>query len=32
MKEIIYNKDNIEQSSIDETVIRLKAIIINNKN
>lgn len=32
MKEIIYNKDNIEQSSIDETVIRLKAIIFNNKN
>ena len=31
MKEIIYNKDNIKESSIDETVIRLKAIIINNK-
>lgn len=31
MQEIIYNNDNLKDNEIDETVIRLKAIIINNK-
>ena len=32
MKKIIYNKDNLKDELIDETVIRLKAVIINNQN
>lgn len=31
MKEIIYNKDNLKDNELDETVIRIKAVIINNK-
>ena len=32
MKEIIYNKENLTEKDIDETVIRVKALIVNSKN
>lgn len=32
MKEIIYNKNNLDSNDIQEIVIRVKAAIINNKN
>lgn len=32
MKEIIYNHDNLKETDIDETVIRVKALIINSNN
>lgn len=32
MKEIIYNHDNLKENDIDETVIRVKALLINSKN
>lgn len=32
MKEIIYNKEKLTEKDIDETVIRVKALIINSKN
>ena len=31
MKEIIYNHDNIRENNVDETVVRVKAVIINSK-
>lgn len=30
MKEIIYNNDNLKEEDITETVIRTKALLINN--
>ena len=32
MKEIIYNKENLTEKDIEETVIRVKALIVNSKN
>ena len=32
MKEIIYNHDNLKENDIDETVIRVKALLINSNN
>ena len=32
MKEIIYNKENLTDKDVDETVIRVKALIVNSKN
>ena len=32
MKEIIYNKDNLKDNEIDETVNRVKVLLINSKN
>ncbi len=32
MKEIFYNNDNLKESDIDKTVIRVKALIINSNN
>ena len=32
MKEIVYNKENLTDKDIDETVIRVKALIVNSKN
>lgn len=30
MKEILYNYDNLSKDQIDETIIRTKAVIVNN--
>ena len=30
MKEILYNYDNLSKGQIDETIIRTKAVIVNN--
>ena len=32
MKKIVYNHDNLKENDIDETVIRVKALLINSKN
>ena len=31
MKEIVFNHDNLEESDIDEVVVRTKALLINDK-
>lgn len=31
MQEIIYNNDNLKDNELDETVTRVKAVIINDK-